>query len=88
MKNHHNKDIERSLISEIKGSGFREMKNRFRKISNEFEDENVSSILSKLPSAAFGGFAKVARNPLPVTDQTLKDFLGEDEKEKKRKKRG
>ncbi len=81
MKKNDKINIEKALINEIKGSGFRDMKNRFRKISEEMTGENVSSIIEKLPAAAFGGFAKVASNPLPVTDKTLKEFLADDNKE-------
>lgn len=80
MKNKDNFDIEKALTNEIIGDGFREMKNRFAQISEEIKKDSVFSIINKLPAAAFGGFAKVASSPLPVTDKTLKEFLEEDNK--------
>ncbi|NOX48631.1 MAG: hypothetical protein GXO89_16815 [Chlorobi bacterium] len=88
MKNNNQIDINKAIAEEIRGRAFREMKFRFKELSSDMETENVAALIYEHPSAAaFSGFAKVANNPLPVTEKTLREFLGKDNDEIKTRKK-
>jgi hypothetical protein len=87
MKNSNQLDINKAISAEIIGSGFRKMKNRFKKLSSEFETGNVINLINEhSSSAAFSGFAKVANSPLPIEEKTLREFLAKDRNEPKTNK--
>ena len=79
MKNKEKQDIIKAITGEIKGNGLREMKDRFKVLTSEFESGNVTESINQFVSAAaFSGAAKVANSPLPVEENTLREFLLKD----------
>jgi hypothetical protein len=68
-------NIETAIKNEIIGNGYREMKQRFKKLTVQFKAEYNNTATT----AAFGKRAKVAHTPLPINEETLRAFLKEDE---------
>ncbi len=82
MKAKENKLLKDAIVNEIGVRGRQKIKERFSKIeaqSNSGLFSITDKSLNELSSAAFGLNHEIEDNPLRITDETIKDFLEEDE---------
>ena len=79
--------LDKVLIDVIKSVGHhQEMKKRFKILSSQMQSAfftPVTSIVNQYNIAAFGNFPVLNADSLPVSDETIKEFLNDDVKDKK-----